>query len=359
MSTYNAAYANHLEGASEPPELTDAQVVEYLRFLFDSDEIPSILAPTVDNLSAIMLRHLSRVPCNNIEMHYSPEHVITISLSHIFDKVVCRERGGGSMELNTLFTALLCALGYIAYMAPARVALGQWDRLSGDVERGFFGSIHCVVLVNIPDAKAGKPQVYLADIGYGSKNILMPIPLVTPAYDAIPYPGVLEESHRLTRITMPQCRRPQFHYLLQYRCTDSEPWQDVYAFQEVEMTFGDCQISSWWLNTRQLMAIGNVVCSRVVRLGDEAVGKWTLINGRLGHLHEASMGIGRYGVVERVTELDSEIRRISAISRKFWIDLSIEEEDAIIGWPTEIQPGQLGGAEFDQQLGRRLVFSWV
>ncbi|KAK6341321.1 N-terminal acetyltransferase [Orbilia brochopaga] len=361
MSNCTATDFGYLEGALEPPALTDSEVIEYLRFLFGNDEIPGILPPTLGNLTTIMLRHLSCVPCNNIEMHYSPSHMITMSLPHIFDKVVRRERGGWSMELNTLFTALLAALGYTVWMAPARVALSQWYKPSTGAMRGFFGAIHCVNLVEFCDAETGKPQIYLADIGYGHKNILAPIPLVRSAFDGDPYPGVFEESHRLIRISPPQCRRAQLHWLLQYRSKDGEPWQDLYTFQESEMTFGDCEISSWWLNTRQMMVVDNVVSTRIVRVGDEAVGKLILINGSLTHLHESSAA-GEYEVVEQVTELVSEKKRVKSLSKKFGIKLSPKEKKAIRGWPTELLESQSdcgGRSGVDAHAGRRLQFTWT
>ncbi|KAJ6263179.1 hypothetical protein Dda_1740 [Drechslerella dactyloides] len=307
------------------------EIVEYLRFLFSVEEIPPVFPVSVDNLATILLRHISCVPFNNIEMHYSVHRMDPLCPRSVFDKVIRRERGGIHLELNSLFTTLLCSIGYNAWLVPARVAVEQTKPSNGS--RAFRGITHCVPLVEIADVLTGEKQVYLADVASGGANILTPIPLEAATPEDDPYPGVLEESHRLVRVFLPGVLRPELHWLLQHRTGDDAPWVDLYAFQEHEMTRNDFRALSRSSVERLSVLAENVIAARIIRDGDEAVGKYVLLNNQLKTVKQAD-GVSADSTdpltAETVTLLVNETARAEALREFFWIDLDAAERDAIL-----------------------------
>lgn len=67
---------------------------------------------------------LAAVPFENLELHYSPHHTISLDPQHLFHKIVERGfgRGGYCLETNTLFLVILRTIGYDVYPAGARVS---------------------------------------------------------------------------------------------------------------------------------------------------------------------------------------------------------------------------------------------
>jgi arylamine N-acetyltransferase len=76
------------------------------------------------NLLATLQRYqLAAVPFENLNLHYSTHHSISIDPQDIFHKVVDQRsgRGGYCMENSALFGTVLRSLGYDAYSVGARV----------------------------------------------------------------------------------------------------------------------------------------------------------------------------------------------------------------------------------------------
>jgi arylamine N-acetyltransferase len=76
----------------------------------------------LDYLGLLQRLHLSSVPFENLDLHYSCHHSIVLDILQLFDKIVGSEaRGGYCMENNALFHALLLSLGFSIYSCGARV----------------------------------------------------------------------------------------------------------------------------------------------------------------------------------------------------------------------------------------------
>lgn len=77
----------------------------------------------LDLLAALQRYHLAAVPFENVYLHYSTHHTISIDEQELFHKIVERgsNYGGYCMENNGLFGTVLRSLGYNAYSAGARV----------------------------------------------------------------------------------------------------------------------------------------------------------------------------------------------------------------------------------------------
>ncbi|MBO1913337.1 arylamine N-acetyltransferase, partial [Microvirga sp. 3-52] len=88
---------------------------------------------------------------------------IYLNLKTIYEKIVYQHRGGYCYEVNGLFHALLCDLGYDAHLVSATVLrqTGKWAK----------ADTHVAILVNLED------EPYLVDVGFGAATPRLPIPL--------------------------------------------------------------------------------------------------------------------------------------------------------------------------------------
>ncbi|EWC44491.1 hypothetical protein DRE_06759 [Drechslerella stenobrocha 248] len=311
--------------------LSQDQVAEYLAFLqLTHDEADAVRRPSLANLEILMVRHLACAPFNNIEIHYSPAHTVTIDIPSIYDKVVRRRRGGYCMELNTLFSHLLATLGYTAWLAPARVSRDRTGPAEAHT-RSFHGITHCVVLVEFVDLDTGGPKTYLADIAFGGPGIVAPLEL----YEGASIAGIPGEAHRVVKVAVPETRRKAPYWLLQHyhrgygQGEGSEtPWMDLYMILEQEMTIRDCVVSSHWSSTREPIFMENLLAARLVRDGNAPRGKYTLFNNTI------KKRLGQENVEDET--LASEGERVQALGRYFGIELNANESSAIRGRETEL-----------------------
>ncbi|MFE9026242.1 arylamine N-acetyltransferase [Streptomyces iakyrus] len=131
--------------------MNSAQVDAYLRRL--GVEHPAW--PTVDALRELHLRHLQRVPFENLSIHLGEE--IVLEEKRLLDKVVGARRGGFCYELNGAFGALLAALGYDVALLAARVY--------GDEGRLGIPYDHLALRVRTVDGGD-----WLADVGFGAHS---------------------------------------------------------------------------------------------------------------------------------------------------------------------------------------------
>jgi arylamine N-acetyltransferase len=83
-------------------------------------------------LSALQKFQLSKVPFENLELHYSQERQISLDPEDLFEKIVVSNngRGGYCMENNTFFGTVLKSLGFEVIPTGARVlrsdGFGGW-----------------------------------------------------------------------------------------------------------------------------------------------------------------------------------------------------------------------------------------
>lgn len=75
-------------------------------------------------LTALQRYHLAAVPFENLYIHYTPAHAVSIDPEALFDKVVGRGGGFGGycMENSGLFGVVLRSLGYDVYPVSGRVS---------------------------------------------------------------------------------------------------------------------------------------------------------------------------------------------------------------------------------------------
>jgi arylamine N-acetyltransferase len=85
-------------------------------------------------LTALHVHTISAIPYENLSLHYSPTHTISIDPQHAFQKIVegGRGRGGYCMEVSILFNHVLRGLGLAAYTAGVRIRLRAGGVPAGD-----------------------------------------------------------------------------------------------------------------------------------------------------------------------------------------------------------------------------------
>jgi N-hydroxyarylamine O-acetyltransferase len=108
------------------------------------------LEPTAGTLRRLQLAHLLAVPFENLSIHAGEP--IVLDEGALFDKIVCRRRGGFCYELNGLFAALLRQLGFDATM----IAAGAM-RVDGTFGPPFD---HMALVISLEER-------WLVDVGFG------------------------------------------------------------------------------------------------------------------------------------------------------------------------------------------------
>ena len=120
--------------------------------------------PTLETLRGLHRAHLYAVPFENLDIGLG--NPIVLDEQALFAKIVERRRGGFCYELNGLFAALLCALGFRVTILAAGVY---------NTKKAAFGPEfdHLALRVDLD-------RPWLADVGFGD-SFLYPLPLDTEA----------------------------------------------------------------------------------------------------------------------------------------------------------------------------------
>ena len=120
--------------------MTSAYTPQQIQAFLDYIELPSKYRPgnnpahDLKFLTALHVHTISRIPYDNLSLHYSPTHKINIDPQHTFHKTVTerRGRGGYCMENSILFNHILRALGLQVYTAGVRIRLRKNGIPDGD-----------------------------------------------------------------------------------------------------------------------------------------------------------------------------------------------------------------------------------
>jgi N-hydroxyarylamine O-acetyltransferase len=114
--------------------------------------------PTLATLQALHLAHVTHIPFENLDILLGQP--IRIDLGSLQTKLVANRRGGYCFEQNTLFAAVLGALGFEVTLLAARVRFGATRVLP---------RTHMVLKVG------GRDGDWLADVGFGAAGLLFPL----------------------------------------------------------------------------------------------------------------------------------------------------------------------------------------
>lgn len=173
---------------------------------------------TLAVLQELHLRHVCAIPFENLDVLLG--RTLALDLPAVERKLVTSHRGGYCYEQNTLFAAVLRALGFSVETLIARV------RWLVPVENATPRS-HMILRVTIE----GCP--WLADVGFGGVGLTGPIRLDTTEEQAT--------SHEPRRVIA------RGDYQL-HQVRVGEEWQDVFQFTADPVPPIDYEVANWYSN---------------------------------------------------------------------------------------------------------------
>lgn len=278
-------------------------------------------------LTALHIHQISTIPYENLDLHYSGHHSVSLDPQEIFDKFITRKRnrGGYCMEASLFFLWMLQCYGFDVYPTGVRIRL----RSNGVPQGDFKGLVHIVLIITFASG-----EKYVSDVAFGGDGMTYPLPLVEG--NVTTNLGTQENRYVYDVLEQNPLRRfskPQKYWIYQYRNKPSDAWNAFYCFTEDEYLIGDYDVINWYTSQgktfqRVLMLIIKFIRDES-KLGEASIkGKVMLVN----NVVKRNMG----GRTEVVQECRSEEERIEALKRWFGITLVDEERDGIRGLVTEI-----------------------
>jgi N-hydroxyarylamine O-acetyltransferase len=176
-------------------------------------------APTLATLTAIHEHHARAIPFENLDVLLG--RPIQIESAAIEQKLVHARRGGYCFEQNSLLRDVLTALGFRVTPLIGRV---RWQ-VPADTATGLT---HVFLRIDL-DGRS-----YLADVGFGSRSLLVPL--------------VLEFDHEQSGSIEPR-RLIQRGHLVVHQTLHDGAWADVYQFTLDPAPFVDFEIGNWFTST--------------------------------------------------------------------------------------------------------------
>lgn len=317
--------------------LSPAQISQFLSHI----KLPRHLhtaPPTLPLLRALHTHMLASCPYENLSIHYSPTHAVSLDPQTVFAKIVTAAagRGGYCMELAILYNHVLRGLGFAAYTVGARTR----PRVDGVPGGDFPGWVHIVNIVTLDGDEQGGDggaQRYAVDVAFGGDGPTAPMPLV----DGYVQNNLGAQEVRLVR----EWASTQVHrvdeaklWIYQYRNGQDKEWNSYYAFTETEFMAADWSVVNYWTSTcpdshqTRTVLVVRFLARQKLR-GEEGeleiYGKRMLVNGVV----KENLG----GKTHQLVSCKTEAERIDILRSHFKIKLSQEEADSIKNWVTDLE----------------------
>jgi arylamine N-acetyltransferase len=250
-------------------------------------------------LALLQKHHLAEIPFENLTLHYSTHHQVSIHPEALFKKIIGDNngRGGYCMENNCLFATFLYTLGFKIYSGGARVFDGgEWT-----------GWSHMVNLVTIGDTK------YHVDVGFGAEGPAVPMPLdhsgtiqphISPAVARLQWrniPGNTDPSQRL--------------WVYEHRRNDESEWVIMnYYTSTSHKTFFTRTV----VVDKKILDENGEYAGSLIVFGNTI--KWRI-----------------HGVKEKAIEFETEMDRLKALEEYFGIRFDEAERDGIRGLASQLK----------------------
>jgi arylamine N-acetyltransferase len=269
----------------------------------------------LDYLALLQKHQLAAVPFENLNLHYSAHHQVSIHPEELFRKIITDNngRGGYCMENNCLFGTLLYTLGFTIYSGGARVfADGDWT-----------GWSHMVNMITIGGTK------YHVDVGFGADGPVVPMPLdrsgtiqkhISPAVARLQWrniPGNTDPDQKL--------------WVYEHRRNDDVDWEIKYCYSELEFLPSDYNMMNYYTSTSLKTFFTRVIVVDKKLLDDEGEYAGSLI------LFGNTIKWRMHGDKEKEIEFAKEEDRLEALEKHFGIKFGEVERDGIRGLPSEIK----------------------
>ncbi|CZT13472.1 hypothetical protein WAI453_012432 [Rhynchosporium graminicola] len=286
-------------------------------------------------LTALHVHQISTSPYENLQLHYSKTHTVSLDPQALFKKIVTdkRGRGGYCMENSIFFNHVLRGLGWKVYTAGVRVRARV-----GDVPRGKYqGWFHIVNIVTLPTG-----ENYMVDVGFGGDGATKPLPMISGHIST----NLGSQEVRLLHSTIPeQVEQSKPLWIYQYRNGRDREWNSFYAFPEVEFTEADFEVVNFY--TSGWVGEGNFQTRTVLGI--------RFLRGRVGEEGEEEEEEGIVGKVMLVDEVvkrndggktsvvkvcGSEDERVEALREYLGIVLTDEEREGVRGRNVELGVGR-------------------
>ncbi|KAK0118645.1 N-terminal acetyltransferase [Cadophora gregata f. sp. sojae] len=206
----------------------------------------------ISYLTVLHIHQISSCPYENLQLHYSASHAVSLDPQVLFKKIVTdkRGRGGYCMENAIFFHHVLRGLGFKVYLAGVRIRLRE-----GGVPKGnYVGWVHIINIVTLPTGSK-----YMLDVSFGGDGPTLPLPLIS----GLTHTNLGTQEIRLLHSTIPQqLDQSKLLWIYQYRNSPMQEWNSFYAFPETEFTEEDFKVMNHWTSTS--MAKTNFQTRRVL-----------------------------------------------------------------------------------------------
>jgi N-hydroxyarylamine O-acetyltransferase len=210
------------------PDPTVRLLDRYLRRIGHTQPV----APTLETLEALCWGQVSTIPFENLDVLAGQP--IALGLPALAAKLVDAERGGYCFEQNTLFAAVLEAIGFRVTRLAARV---RWmvppDRVTG--------RLHMLLRV---DLGAGP---FIVDVGFGGAGPPGPL-LLSPDLEQptrLERYRLLESAGSYTLQVMSRVDAPTGHRV----AAPGPVWQPLYSFTLEEQHAIDYEVANHYMAT--------------------------------------------------------------------------------------------------------------
>ncbi|TVY30810.1 Arylamine N-acetyltransferase,liver isozyme [Lachnellula hyalina] len=355
-----------------PSAYTRTQIQQYeshisLPHKYRQDSNPPI---NLAYLTALHVHQIAAMPYENLSLHYSASHTVSLDPQVLFRKTVGdkRGRGGYCMENSILFYHVLKALGFAVYMAGVRIR----PRVGGVPGGEYTGWVHVVNIIALPSGSK-----YHSDVGFGGDGATKPLPLIAGhvtrnlgsqeirlVHEPLPHSSQQDQLHFIEiRIEV----EVEIEWIYQYRNSPTQPWNAFYAFPELEFSAPDFEIMSYFTSTStsalnfqtRTVLIVRFLLGRVNSEPDGENGEVDELNaqggvdgpdceiegeGELGHLGIVGKIMLVNGEVKRndggktrvLKVCESEDERVAAFEELFGITLTEEEMLGVEGRNVEL-----------------------
>jgi arylamine N-acetyltransferase len=119
---------------------TVSQIDRYLEYIQIPTRYHRASKPILDAdfLEALHVHQLSAIPYENLVLHYSKDHSVSLDPTVLYEKVLKNGRGGYCLENSIFFNHVLRALGFTVYLAGARIRFRVDGVPRGDYS-GWYG----------------------------------------------------------------------------------------------------------------------------------------------------------------------------------------------------------------------------
>lgn len=315
---------------SQRPIYTPDQIKAYLAYIsFPSHKKLSTgsvrTEDDLDYLETLIKYQLARVPFENLELHYSTHHAISLDTDYLYHKVVERAvgRGGYCMQNNLFFGTMLRSMGFNVMPVGARVSsavgLNSGEGLDKVTYSGFS---HTVNIVTIGQKR------YFCDVGFGARGPTGLIPLkegVQGKNLGDDDKGVFNQLTREHIMDNTHTTSEQLLWIYSVRFDTKMPWLPIYCFTEIEFLPQDFQVMSFYVSQSPTSWFTQVIVCQKYLLDEEGVvvGEVTLDGTKFKER--------RNGEKKILCEAGSEEERVNALKQHFGITLSKPEINGIKG----------------------------